>query len=140
MSAEEIRELCRRALLEGFGKRDLAAIDEIFAPELVEGVKKHSKVWHTATPDFRYTIQDVIVEGNKGVVSWTAVSTHTGVLWGIAPTGKKVTDAGIVIMRVEDGKIVEFGGQWSDLDFAIQLGAIPPMIAPNLKAWKAWLK
>lgn len=140
MTTEEIRDICTRALLEGMGKRDLAAIDELFAPELVEWVKKHSKQWHTATPDLQYTVKDVIVEGNKGVVSWTATATHTGELWGIAPTGKKVTDAGIVVMRVEDGKIVEFGGQWSDLDFAIQLGAIPPMVAPDLKAWKAWLK
>ena len=140
MTTEEIRELCRRALLEGMGRRDLAAIDELFAPELVEMIKKHSKMWHTATPDFRYTVEDVIVEGNKGVVSWTATSTHTGVLWGIAPSGKKVKDAGIVIMRIEDGKIVEFGGYWSVLDFLIQLGAIPPMIAPNNKAWRTWLK
>lgn len=138
MSAEEIRDICTRALLEGMGKRDLAAIDELYAPELVEMVKKHSKLWHTVTPDLRYTVEDVIVEGDKGVVSWTCVSTHTGALWGIAPTGKEVKDAGIVIMRVEDGKVVEFGGQWSDLDLAIQLGAIPPIIAPNMEAWKAW--
>ena len=137
MTTEEIREICRRALLEGYGKRDLAAIDELYAPELVEAVREGSLTWHTATPDLRYTVEDVIVEGNKGVVSWTCVSTHTGELWGIAPTGKKLKSAGILILRIEDGRVVEAGGQWNDVEFLIQLDAIPPMIARHSPSWKA---
>ena len=137
MTTEEIREICRRALLEGFGKRDLAAIDELYAPELVEMVRKRSQTWHTATPDLQYTVEDVIVEGNKGAVIWSCVSTHTGTLWGIAPTGKKVKTAGVLILRVEDGKVVESKVQWNALEFLIQLDAIPPMIAPDSPAWKS---
>ena len=137
MTKEEIREICRRALLEGWGKRDRAAIDELYAPDLVEFVRKGSLTWHTATPDLQYTVEDVIVEGDKGVVSWTCVSTHTDVLWGIAPTGRKVMTAGVTILRVENGRIVEQTGQWNDLELLIQLDAIPPMIAPDSPAWKA---
>jgi ketosteroid isomerase-like protein len=137
MTKDEMRDICRRALLDAFGKRDLAAIDGLYAPEMVEQVKKGSAMWHAVTPDLRYTVEDVIVEGNKGVVIWTCVGTHTGALWGIAPTGKKVTSAGILVLRVEGGKVVEGGGKWNALDYLIQLGAIPPMIAPDSEAWKA---
>ena len=126
-----------RRFEEGIGRRDLAVIDELFSPKEAELARKASKHWHAVGPDLRYTIEDVIVEGNKGVVSWTCVETHTGELWGIAPTGKKVKSAGILIMRIENGKVVESRGQWSALDFLIQLGAIPRMIIPNSKAWKA---
>ena len=137
MTTEEIREICKRALLEAIGKLDLAAIEELYAPELVEPVRKGHLKWHTATPDLEYTVEDVIVEGNKGAVIWSCVSTHTGTLWGIAPTGKKLKSAGILILRIEDGRDVEAGGQWNDVEFLIQLDAIPPMIARHSPAWKA---
>ena len=139
MTTEEIREICKRALLEAIGKLDLAAIEELYAPELVEPVRKGHLKWHTATPDLEYTVEDVIVEGNKGAVIWSCVSTHTGALWGIAPTGKKVKTAGVSILRIENGKVVEMGGQcqWNALELLIQLDAIPPMIAIDSPARKA---
>ena len=78
----------------------------------------------------------MIVEGNKAVVSWTCVSTHTGTLWGIAPTGKKLKGAGVIIWCVENGKVVPSPastGQWNALDGLIQLDAIPPMIAKGFR-------
>ena len=134
MTPEEIKDICRRALLEGYGKRDLAAIDELFSPETAEDAKKGSKLWHTVTPDLRYTVEDVIAEGNKGVVRWTCLSTHTGELWGIAPTGRQLTTSGVLILRIEGGKIVEQQGCWDALGALIQLGAIPPMIAEAVEA------
>ena len=140
MTPEEIKDICRRAFEEGIGKRDLAVIDELFSPNEAEAAKKASKHWHTVTPDLQYTVEDVIAEGDKGVVRWTCVSTHTGVLWGIAPTGKRLTTAGILIFRIEGGKIVELDGCWNDLDALIQLGAIPQKIAEAHEAFQASLE
>ena len=82
----------------------------------------------------------MIAEGDKGVVRWTCVATHTAVLWGIAPTGKRLTMSGILIYRVEDGKIVEAKGCWNALDALTQLGAIPQMIAEAREAYRTSIR
>ena len=42
----------------------------------------------------------------------------------LAPTGKKITITGIVILRIGDGKVVEMWGVYDSLDFYKQLGVI----------------
>ena len=119
---------------EGYGKRDLAAIDELFSPGEAEHAKMGSKHWHTVIADLRYTVEDVIAEGDSGAVLWTAVGTHAGELWGIAPTRKRLTLSGVIVFRIEGGKIVEQQLWWDALGLLIQLGAIPQMIAEALEA------
>jgi hypothetical protein len=134
MTLDEIKTICTRALLEGYGKRDLAAIDEIFSRELAEEVKRGSAYWHSVGPDLEYTVEQVIAEGDTGVVLWTCTQTQTGVFWGVAPTGKPGTGSGVSIFRVENGTVVEQGGCWDALGAMIQLGAIPLMIAEGYQA------
>ena len=61
------------------------------------------------------TIDDVIAEGEKVVVRWTAVGKHKGELMGIPATDKDVTVTGISIDRFAGGKIVE---SWGEFDLA----------------------
>ena len=51
--------------------------------------------------------------------------THLGELNGIAPTGKRMDCTGIVISRMEDGKIAEDWANFDDLGMMQQLGVIP---------------
>ena len=50
MTPDGIKDICRRAVEEGIGKRDSDAIDELFSPEQAEHARKASKHWHTVTP------------------------------------------------------------------------------------------
>jgi predicted ester cyclase len=50
---------------------------------------------------------------------------HTGELLGIAPTGKEVTITGILISRVDNGKVVEEWESFEQLGLMQQIGAIP---------------
>ena len=134
MTPEEIRTICRRAFEEGIGKRDLDTIDELYSPEMAKYAKSGSAFWHTVAPDLQYTVEDIIVEGDRAVLLWTCVSTHTGELWGIAPTGKRLKSSGIVIQRVEGGRIVESNGIWDALGYLSELGAIPQMIVDARKS------
>jgi hypothetical protein len=133
MTLEEIKTIGSRGLLEGWGKRDLAAIDELFSPEMAEAVKQDSAFWHSVG-DLEYTVEQVVAEGDTVVVRWSCIQNHTGVLWGIAPTGKATKGTGILIFRVADGRIVEMDGVWDALGAMIDLGAIPPMIAEGHRA------
>jgi predicted ester cyclase len=65
----------------------------------------------SAFPDMRYTLEDVIVDGDRAVVRVTAAGRHTGPLafvhLALPPTNKAVKFEQIHILRVVDGKISE---------------------------------
>lgn len=74
----------------------------------------------------RFTVEDVIAEGDRVVVRWTGSGTHVGEFMGIPATGRSFTIAGIDVYRVVDKKMAE---HWHVVDqFALlqQLGLLPP--------------
>jgi predicted ester cyclase len=78
-----------------------------------------------AFPDCRFTIDDMIAEGDQVVTKKTFTGTHTGELNGIPPTGKRVTLRFADFMRIRDGKIVEHWLSMDQLSFLQQLGVLP---------------
>jgi steroid delta-isomerase-like uncharacterized protein len=139
MSTEENKAAERRYYEEVWRKRNLAAIDELVAPEFVdhdplpgqgpgrEGFRQAGPALaFSAFPDAQITIEDVIAEGDTVVTRWTCRGTHRGALMGIPPTHKQVTVAGIEINRYAGGQRVEAWRQWDALGLLRQLGAIPP--------------
>ena len=60
-------------------------------------------------------IKDLIAENDRVVLRVETTALHTGEFSGVMPTSKKVTLTGIVIYRVEDGRIAE---SWAEIDFA----------------------
>jgi steroid delta-isomerase-like uncharacterized protein len=85
------------------------------APEVhgPDGVKRAVAAWRSAFPDLHFTLEDLLVEGDKVMARWTCRGTHHGVFRGIAPTGKCVTFMGMSIYRIAQGQIVE---QWTAED------------------------
>lgn len=49
----------------------------------------------------------MIAEGDRVMVRWTSQGTHQGEFNGLPPTGVHVTNSGINIFRIADGKIAE---------------------------------
>ena len=132
--SEENKAIVRRFWEEAFNTGNLAVVDEIFAPDYghitTGGTMGHGPehVKHTITrdrigfPDFRCTIEDMIAEGDKVVVRWTARGTHQGIFRGIPPTGKQVTITGVEIHRVVGGKSVAGWRKWDRMEVLQQLG------------------
>jgi len=139
MSTEENKAIARRWNEEIWSKGNLAAIDELLATDFVfnyappgvkpdrEAYKQFVTMLRAPFPDFQYTIEDMVAEGDKVSVRWSGRGTHKGEYMGIAPTGKQVTITGISIIRIVGGKIVQEWGEMDNLGMMEQLGAIPPM-------------
>jgi len=139
MSAKEIKALERRFFKEwNKGKTAaMAAIDELCATnvayhggggEEIHGIKDFKKSMSeifSAFPDNHFTINDMIVEGDKATVRWTMTGTHKGKFSGISPTNKKITMWGIAIDRIAGGKFVETWERLDTLGFMQQLGLVP---------------
>ena len=77
-----------------------------------------------AFPDFHDTIDDQVAEEDKVVTRFTSTGTHRGALMGLQPTNKRASWMGIVIDRIEEGKIVEEWVSWDLFGMMQQLGAI----------------
>jgi steroid delta-isomerase-like uncharacterized protein len=78
-----------------------------------------------AFPDRRYTVEDLIGEGDRVAARWRLEGTHQGEWAGVAATGKGVVQTANVIFRLEDGRIAESWIQLDTLGFLRQLGALP---------------
>ena len=58
----------------------------------------------TAFPDMLLAVEEMIAEGDKVATAWVNTATHLGSCRGVAPTGQKVTWAGMTMHRVVDGR------------------------------------
>lgn len=117
MSTEANKTLVRRLIEEVWNTGNYDQLDELAAPVFAESTKRLNQMTRTTFPDCVDTIDDLIAEGDKVVVRWTARGTHLGewlAPWGsIPPTGKPVTFSAIHIFRIADGKIAE---RWAEVD------------------------
>ena len=69
------------------------------APRLARRASANSMPFSAApSRTLRYTVDDLIAEGDKVVVRWTWSCTHTGVFRGLAPTGRQATVTGMAIV------------------------------------------
>ena len=125
-------------MLLAYWRKLLDLFDEIFAPDFVqygadpdqvsgvEELKQFFVMMRSGFPDFQVTIEDLFAaEGEKVVLRFTFRGTHQGEFMGVAPTGKRVTMAGIDIFRIADGKIAELWNQEDVLGMMQQIGAVP---------------
>ena len=76
-----------------------------------DGLARTFAALRRAFPDTRHTIDDLIAEGDRVVARVSARATHTGELFGHAPTGRVVSLTSITIYRIVDGRIAE---RWSE--------------------------
>ena len=78
-----------------------------------------------AIPDLRITIDDMLAEGDKVSIRITVQGTHKGANLDFAPSGRPVRFAGLVIVRIADGQLVEGWNSWDQLGLLRQIGALP---------------
>ena len=137
MSTEENKVISRRIFEEAASQGNFAVIDEAIAPTFVyrtsalpeshgpAGFKEFFTEHRRTFPDIHYTLEEVVAEGEKGVVHWTITGTNQGDLRGNPPTGKPVKVPGITIFRFANGQIVDGGTVWDALALLQQLGVVP---------------
>ena len=137
MSTEENKAIVRR-VFEAINEKNWAVLDDVFSTDCIfhgpwgeekvtQLIKRVALMMYDAFPDHHFTIEDMIVEGNKVVTRATVQGTHKNDFMGIAPTGKQFTMTGIWIYYIADGKIIEDWEVLDQLGMMQQLGAIPPM-------------
>ena len=89
-------------------------------------VKRVLAMMNSAFPDLRVDQADSVTEGDKVAFRWIMSGTHHGELMGIAPTGERIVVMGMDIVRIEDGEILDYWGEFDVTGLLRQLGITPP--------------
>jgi steroid delta-isomerase-like uncharacterized protein len=120
--ATDARAVVLRQHEDVWSRGNLDAVSEVFAETFVghhpgwpdwigpADVKEAVRATRVAFPDFRESVDDVMVDGDKVVTRFTASGTHLGTFKGLAPTGQHIAFEEIGIFRLAHGKIVEKWG------------------------------
>jgi steroid delta-isomerase-like uncharacterized protein len=121
---EANKALIRRVFEEIISAGDQAAMRDVMAPDFLDhdplpgqpagaaGGEYVVSTMHTAHPDLRFAIDDLVAEADRVVIRWTLRGTNTGPMLDRPPSGQPVEYAAIVIFRIANGKIAERWAGW----------------------------
>jgi predicted ester cyclase len=134
VAGDDGREVIRRWNDEGWTAGNFDVAYELIAPTTTvhgaggqqvgmgpEGFIGLLKAWRTGFPDGRMTIDDLMVDGELGVIRNTWMGTHEGDFYGVPPSGRRVAVTCIGIDRVVDGRVTE---GWGELDMVGMMQSI----------------
>jgi predicted ester cyclase len=132
-NAAIVRELFERGLSGG----DTAVIDRLVAPAVRfaqpgvphgrEGLGLVVELDNDAFGAWRYDLDDLLADGDRVAVRWTARGRHENTYLGEGPTGRDVTQSGISMLRLGDGVVTEIWSQPDTFGLLQQLGVLPTM-------------
>ncbi|HSK86473.1 MAG TPA: ester cyclase [Rubrobacter sp.] len=134
--SEENKDLAQRSW-ELVNQHSFDALAEVYAADALihepdrdlqslEEAKHYIGTYFDAFPDLRFTVDDILGEGDLVATRWTLRGTHEGEMEELGPpTGRRVELEGITVHRIEGGKIVEEWECYDNLGFLQQLGLIP---------------
>ncbi len=90
------------------------------------GLKNVLRGMRAAFPDMHWTVEEQITEGDKVMTRFEWTGTHKAEFFGVPATGRPVRVWGVVIDRLEAGKIKDTRIIMDALGLMMQLGAFPP--------------
>lgn len=90
-----------------------------------------------AIPDFHMEITALAEQGEDIFAHWQLTGTHLGVMQGVAPTGKRLTIDGMDHFVIRDGVVISNFVVFDQMQYARQIGLMPPEESWPDKALKA---
>lgn len=91
----------------------------------LEGMRDFAATLRGGFPDIRFTVDHLIVDGDKVLANWRITGTHQGDFLGIPPTGNVIQDHGNDIFHLREGKITNVWVNEDSFGLMRQLGALP---------------
>jgi steroid delta-isomerase-like uncharacterized protein len=138
MSDEKLHAILVRYYEEIWNQGRLEVCDELIAPDYVNhsapqpglppgpaGAKQIVAGVRRAFPDLHYTIEDMVLGGEKAALRTTMRGTHRGEFFGVAPTGRQVEVQELQIEHLRDGQIVAHWHLIDELGLRRQIGLLP---------------
>jgi predicted ester cyclase len=122
-SLEMLKEIIVRFNREVIDEGNLKTFDELMHADFYnhttlpggdtskEGILNSiHKGLRVAFPDIRVIVHDIMAEGDKVAARKSITGTHLGVFMGIPPTGKKISIEVMELVKIKDGRYLEYWG------------------------------
>ena len=111
---------------DDLAKEDFVELDPLPGQEQGrEGLKAVIRQLRTAFPDMHWVVKEMVAESDKVVTRFVWTGTQRGEFLGIPATGRSVEVKGVVIDRLEDGKMADSRILMDTFGLMQQLGVIP---------------
>lgn len=138
-----------RTYFEAGNRRDLDEMVTFYDPDVVldlvpVGVMRGAAEYRAyfdevfrAIPDSEFTVLRITANSSVGVVEWRFTGTFSGAPYqGIEPNGRRIQLRGCDCFEVKDGKIVKNTAFYDGMEFARQVGMMPPQDSGAERAMK----
>lgn len=134
MNKEEMVSVFTEIITRAFNEQKFDVLEKYFDPVYVEhqfglkptlqGLQEDIESLHRSFPDFKLTIEETIIDGDKLWARMTARGTNTGGFMG-PPNGKSFLASVVDIIRFKDGRIIDHWGVPDRFAIIAQLGMLP---------------
>jgi len=131
---EQNKELMLK-FFEAWGKGDFETLEGLQAPDYAfyypsnnpkpvskEELKPMGEMLRNAFPDLSFSMEELFTGGDTVIFRFTQRGTHKGDYLGVPATGNEIECSGILISRIENGKVVEQREDFDMLGLMQQLG------------------
>jgi steroid delta-isomerase-like uncharacterized protein len=137
------KQVVRRWFDEVWNKHDASAIDRMFAKDRVshglapdgqdlvgpERFRSFHQRFLNAFPDLQIVIDDLVEEDDRVAARWHCSGTLTGAGLGVAPNGRRMSVAGMSLVVVHNGAVVEAWNTFDMFGMHRQLGTLAAIAA-----------
>lgn len=130
-------EIVRECIEEVINRGNLDAASDYFSEDVVEqvpfpgqgpgveGIKDVVAGMRAAFPDMHWSVEEQLEDGDKVLTRFEWTGTHHAPFLGVPATGRPVKVWGMIIDRLEDGRITDTRMLMDTLGMLVQLGAVP---------------
>jgi steroid delta-isomerase-like uncharacterized protein len=142
--------------IDGMNEGNIDRVMDVFAESFVDhqvvpggaalgntkaDVRRAHEMLHTAFPDVKFSLQDLLIDGDQVVMRVRGEGTHTGMFFGMPPTGKYIKWSGVRLLRYADGKFAEGTSELDQVGILQQMGIIPtPPVVYDTEGNKAVIR
>lgn len=115
ITTDDQKDLIRDFTDDVVNAHDVAGVDEFMAADVtIRGTTEHDgadefkaylKAVYSAFPDFAFTLDRIIAEGDTVAFRMTITGTHEGTFEDLPPTGEEFEYPASFFARIEEGKI-----------------------------------
>ncbi|HXE71536.1 MAG TPA: ester cyclase [Candidatus Nitrosotenuis sp.] len=134
----EVRELVQE-LIDAWNARDPERVLACYHPDVevwdpslaepvrgLEALRQWLAAYWRAFPDMGFEVHQIVMEGDRAALQWTACATHQGPLGPLPPTGRAVRFVGTSFLQLRQGRVEKASYLWDQMALLQALGALPP--------------
>ena len=138
-----------RSYFDALGARDPSAMVEHWSEDGVADIvpvgvlRGHAEIaamfreLFAALPDLETTVTRLVTGEREAAVEWRMTGHFTGEpMQGVDPTGRRVDFRGVDYIELDGGKIVKVTAYYDSMEFARQIGLMPPRESGAERAMK----